>query len=61
MKGLINIQNEDSKCFKRCLDRYLNPEEKNPAIIRNIVIEFSKQLDFKNIKFPVQKERLEKF
>ena len=43
---------------KGCLDRYLNPADKNPAIIRKIDREFSKQLDFKNIKFPVQKKRL---
>ena len=35
MIGLINIQNEDRKCFRWCLIRYLNHVNKNSAIIRN--------------------------
>ena len=51
MEGLI--QNE---CFRLCLVRYLNPVNKNPAIIGNIDIEFAKQLNFKSMKFPFQKK-----
>ena len=30
-KGLMNLQNtDDDKCFKWCLDRYLNPADHNP-------------------------------
>ena len=53
MEGLI--QNE---CFRLCLVRYLNPVNKNPAIIGNIDIEFAKQLNFKSMKFPFQKKKL---
>ena len=34
-KGLINIQNDDNECFRWFLARYLNPVDKNPAIIIN--------------------------
>ena len=43
MKGLINIENEDSGCFRWCLGRYLNPVNKNPAEIRSVDKEFSKK------------------
>ena len=36
--------------FKRCLVRYLHPVDKNPARIRKITKDFSRKLDFKDIK-----------
>ena len=53
---MIYIQNEDYKCFRWCLVRYLIPVNKNPARIRNVDKKFAKQLNFKNIKFPVHKK-----
>ena len=32
-KGLINIKNEDSQCFRWCHIRQLNPIERNPQRI----------------------------
>ena len=31
IKGLINVQNDDNKCFKYSLARYLKPVMENPA------------------------------
>ena len=36
------------------LIRYLNPADRNPARITKANKEFTKKLDFKNIKFPVK-------
>ena len=52
---MINIKNaDDNECFKWCLIRYLNPADRNPARITKANKEFTKKLDFKNIKFPVK-------
>ena len=54
-KRLIKIQNiDDSECFKWSLCRYLNPADINPAKIKKADKDFTKNLDFKNIKFPVK-------
>ena len=52
---MINIKNiDDNECFKRCLDRYLNPEARNQARITKAEKEFVKKLDFKDINFLVK-------
>ena len=49
---MINIQNiDDSECFKWCLIRYLHHADHHPAGIRKVDKDFSKELDFKDIKF----------
>ena len=48
MKGLINLQNEDEKCFLWCHVRHLNPEKKHPERIKLTDKEFAKKLDFWN-------------
>ena len=54
-KRLINIQNmDDNKSFKRCLVKYLNPADRNPARITKNDKNFAKKLYFKDIKFPVK-------
>ena len=53
MRGLINIQNNNNKCFRWCLVRCFSTLNKNPANIRNDDREFAKQLNFKVVKFPV--------
>ena len=35
-------------------------KQKNPAKIRNVDKEFAKELDFKALKFPIQKEKKKK-
>ena len=53
VKRLSNIQHEDNECFRRCLIRYLNPVNKNPA---NADKEFAKKLDFNAIKHTVHEK-----
>lgn len=54
-KGLINIQNQnvDDECFRWCLIRYLNPVDRNPARIERVNKKSDKQLDLKEIEFPL--------
>ena len=52
---MINIQNiDDNECFKWCLIRYLNPSDHNPRRITKANKDFTKKLDFKDIKFPLK-------
>ena len=54
-KGLINIQSiDDNECFKGSSVRYLNTADRSPAKITKSDKDFSKKLDFKEIKFPVK-------
>ena len=56
MKRLVKIQNEDNECFRWCLIRYINPVDKNLAIIRKVDGEFTKQLNFKYINNLLRKK-----
>ena len=54
---MINIQNiDDNKFFKWYLVRYLIPADHHPAKITKAAEDFSKKLDFRDIKFPVDLE-----
>ena len=59
MRGLINIDNKDNECFRWSFVRYFSPL-KNPAIIRNVDKKFAKQLNYKNVNFPVYKKEYSK-
>ena len=53
-KALINIQNiDDNECFKWSILIYLNPADLKPARTTKPDKESAKNLDFKDIKFPV--------
>ena len=52
-KGLINLKNEDDKCFQWCHVRHLNPQKKDPQRIKLTDKEFAKKLDYSGISFPV--------
>ena len=52
-KGLINLKNEDDKCFLWCLVRHLNPQKKDPQRIKLSDREFAKGLGFSGITYPV--------
>ena len=52
-KGLINLKNEDNKCFLWCHVRHLNPQKKDPQRIKLSDRESAKDLDYKGITFPV--------
>ena len=45
MKGLINIKNNDKKCFLRCNIRHLNPLNKNPQGITQVDKKMVNNLD----------------
>ena len=54
MKGLINIKNDDNKCFLWCHARNfikLNPLNKNPQRITKVDKTLANNLDYKDIKF----------
>ena len=53
-KGLINLKNEDNKCFLWCHIRHLNPAKKDPQRIKLTDREFSKKLPYSGVSFPVQ-------
>ena len=54
-KGFINAQDTaDNECFKSCLVRFLNATDHNQRRTAKTDKDFSKRLDFKNIKFPVK-------
>ena len=46
--------------FKWSIVRYLNPADHNPARITKADQDFAKNLDFKNIKFPVKIRNIHK-
>ena len=56
MKGLINIQNSDNKCFMWCHVRHLNLLGKKLQRIRKIDREFVKKLNYEALDFPVSKK-----
>ena len=50
---MINTQNIDNnECFKRCLVKYLNLADRNPARITKVDKDFAKK--FKDINFSVE-------
>ena len=53
MKGLINLKNEDNKCFLWCHVRHLNPQKKDSQRIKLAEREFAKGLDYSGITYPV--------
>ena len=59
-KGLINIKNNDQKCFLWCHVRHINPLKEHPERITKIDREISCNLNYNKIKFPVQEKDFEK-
>ena len=56
MKGLINIKNNDEKCFFWCHIRHLNLVERNPKRITRKDRGLVKKLDYQRINFTVSKK-----
>ena len=52
-KGLINLQNDDDKCFLWCHVRHLNPIENNPQRVKETDKALAKELDYTGVTFPV--------
>ena len=52
-KGLINLKNDDTECFRWCHIRYLNPQNKDPQRIKKSDKAYLEKLDYSEIQFPV--------
>ena len=59
-KGLINLKNEDDKCFLWCHIRHLKPAKTHPERIKITDKAFAKELDYSGVSFPVQIKDVEK-
>ena len=53
VKGLIKLQNINNECFRWCLIRHLNPQQKYSQRIKKCDKECIKNLDYMDIIFPV--------
>ena len=56
MKGLINIQNNDNKCFLWSHVRHLNSVDKDPQRITKKDQELVSKLYYEGINFPISKK-----
>ena len=54
MKGLINLKNKDSECFKWCHVRFINPQNKNSDRINKQDKKIAATLDYRGINFPMK-------
>ena len=52
LKGLINLQNDDNRCFLWCHVRHLNPIEKKERV-KETDKDLAKELDYTGVTFPV--------
>ena len=59
-KRLINIKNNDQKCFLWCHVRHINPVKDHPGIITKIDRDFANNLNYDGIEFPVQEKDFNK-
>ena len=59
-KGLINIKNNDQKCFLWCHVRHINLVKDHPGGILRIDRDFANNLNFDGIEFPVQEKDFKK-
>ena len=60
MKGLINIENEDNKCFLWCHVRHLNCEYLKLSRITKKDRMIAESLNYSGIDFPFSKEDYDK-
>ena len=54
--GLINIKNNDQKCFLWCHVRYINPVKEHPERITKIDRDFANNFNYDGIEFPVKEK-----
>ena len=60
VKALINIKNNENKCFLWLHIRHLNPLKINPERITKVDKNMVNDLDYEGIKFPVSKRDIAK-
>ena len=54
MKGLINIKNKDTECFKWYHVRFINPRNSQPEKINKQDKKIASTLDYRGINFPMK-------
>ena len=59
-KGLINIKNNDQKCFLWSHVRHINPLKEHPEIITKTDREIACNLNYDGIKIPVEEKDFKK-
>ena len=59
-KGLINMKNNDQKCFLSCHVRHINPLKEHPERIKKIDGEIACNLNYDKIEFPVKEKDFKK-
>ena len=55
-KGLLNIKNNDQKCFLWCHVRHINPVKDHPGRIKKTDRDFANNLNYDGNEFPVQEK-----
>ena len=59
-KGLVNIKNNDQKCFLWCHVRHINLLKEHPKRMKNIDRKLASNLNYDVIEFPVQEKYLKR-
>ena len=59
-KAIVNIRNNDNKCFLWCVLRYLHPSDKNDFRITDLK-QYENSLNTKGIKYPIKVKDISKF
>ena len=59
-KGLINLRNNDNKCFLWCHVRHLNPVDNHSTRIKREDKKIADTLDYSNVEFPVSTKDYDK-
>ena len=59
-KGLINIKNNDQKCFLWCHARHINPANDHPGRITRVDKDIANNLNYDGVEFPVQEKNFKK-
>lgn len=60
LRGIINIQNDDEKCFLWCVLAALHPQNHNPQRVSHY-LSFENELNMNGISFPTPLLRIKKF
>ena len=58
IKGLINIENEDRKCFLWCHVRHINPSKERPERIKKTDKKIAEKHDYNELSFLCKKKIL---
>lgn len=59
-RAMINIKNNDEKCFLWSILRYLHPRETNNRRLTELK-QYEDELDFNGINFPVKLKDIQRF